>query len=432
MTHTYDLVVVGAGPAGMAAAHAAAACGMRIALVDDNPRAGGQIWRGGPLATDDARAIYLWTVLRGMRNVEIMRRTRVCAALEPGALLVDTPYGGVTLRYRMLILATGARERLLPFPGWTLPGVTGAGGLQALVKGGYPIAGKRLVVAGSGPLLLAAAATLKASGAQVMAILEQAPLHRVAVFTAALAAAPDKLAQAVRLRTALLGIGYRLHSHVVAATGTDRLQQITYERNGRRHTIACDYLACGFGLVPNTELAAALGCDIVDGKVRVNRLQMTSVPDVYCAGEGTGIGGVELSLVEGRIAGLAAADMPARAESIMSRRRYWRTFARGLHWTFRLRPELKALCNDDTVVCRCEDVTHGELASHQSWRSAKLHTRCGMGPCQGRVCGGATEFLYGWTQDSVRLPLSPLRISSLVEQESDLNVTSITSDIHSV
>lgn len=431
MTRLYDLLIVGAGPAGMAAAHAAAACGMRIALVDDNPRAGGQIWRGGPLASNDKRAADLWTALRGMRNVEILTRTRISAVLDHGALLAETPYGGLTLHYRMLILATGARERLLPFPGWTLPGVTGAGGLQALTKGGYPVAGKRVVVAGSGPLLLAVAATLKAGGAQVAAIIEQAPLRRIARFTLSLTVTPAKLAQAFRLRMALHDVGYHMNSHVVAAEGTDRLQQITYVRGGARHVLACDYLACGFGLMPNTELAAALGCAIVNGRVRVNRMQMTSVPNVYCAGEGSGIGGVELSLLEGRIAGLAAADMPSQADASIAQRKHWRAFARRLDSAFRLNPELRSLCKDDTVVCRCEDVVHRDLVPHQSWRSAKLHTRCGMGPCQGRVCGGATEFLYGWTQDSVRMPLSPVRIGCLVEPDGGISATSIASDIHS-
>lgn len=413
MKPVFDLVVIGAGPAGLAAAEAAAGSGMRIAVVDDNPQAGGQIWRGGPLAAGDQRAAHLWTSLRAMANVEFMPGTRICAAPGHGELLAETPHGGMTLRYRKLILATGARERLLPFPGWTLPGVTGAGGLQALSKGGYPVAGKRVVVAGSGPLLLAVAATLKARGAQVVAILEQAPSARIARFALALAATPGKLLQALQLGAALRGIPYRTGSHVVVADGADRLEQVTWVEAGRRHVIATDYLACGFGLIPNCELATALGCAIVDGAVQVDRLQRTSVPDIYCAGESTGIGGVDRSLVEGRIAGLAASAQPGQAERHVAARARWQAFGRRLERAFALRAELKTLCNDGTIVCRCEDVPHRALASHTSWRSAKLHTRCGMGPCQGRICGAATGFLYGWTQDSVRMPLSPVRIGTL-------------------
>ncbi|HYD81795.1 MAG TPA: FAD/NAD(P)-binding oxidoreductase [Paucimonas sp.] len=414
MRRAFDIVIIGAGPAGMAAAQAAAASGAAIAVVDDNVKSGGQIWRGGPDESKDGRAIALWSALREARNVEFFSRTRICAPLDGKELLAETPDGALILQYGTLILATGARERLLPFPGWTLPGVTGAGGLQALSKGGYPVAGKRVVVAGSGPLLLAVAATLKIKGAEVVAIFEQAPWHRVARFGLSLALTPGKLKQAMQLRATLSGVPYRAGSHVVAAKGKDVLEKISVMQGGRRREIDCDYLACGYGLIPNVELASALGCATIDGAVRVDGLQRTSVPDVFCAGEGTGVGGVDLSLVEGKIAGLAAAQRSQDAEPHFAERERWRAFARRLERAFALRPDLRSLCEPDTIVCRCEDVAHRSLASHPNWRSAKLHTRCGMGPCQGRICGGATGFLYGWTQDSIRMPLSPTRIGSLL------------------
>ena len=154
MTHVkLDIVIVGAGPAGLAAARSAAQSGAAVALVDDNPRAGGQIWRGGPQHSTH-QAKELWDELQQMTKVQWFMQSRVVGAAGAAQLLLETPQQTFTLAYRKLILATGARERLLPFPGWTLPGVTGAGGLQALVKGGYPVQGKRVVVAGSGPLLL--------------------------------------------------------------------------------------------------------------------------------------------------------------------------------------------------------------------------------------------------------------------------------------
>jgi D-hydroxyproline dehydrogenase subunit alpha len=414
MKRAFEIVVIGAGPAGMAAAHAAADSGARIAIVDDNPQAGGQIWRGGPLASSDERAVDLWSSLSANRNIEYLPRTKIVASHGDNSLLAETPDGALNIEYGKLILATGARERMLPFPGWTLPGVTGAGGLQALSKGGYPVAGKRVVVAGSGPLLLAVAATLRAKGANVAAILEQAPLHRIALFASSLALTPAKLAQALQLRKALSGVPYLSNSYVVSAHGSECLEQIAFTQSGARKTIDCDYLACGYGLIPNTELAAALGCVTMDGAVHVDRFQKTSVQNVFCAGEGTGIGGVDLSLVEGRIAGFAATGKSEQAEQHFAEREHWRRFAKRLERAFTLRSELRMLCEADTIVCRCEDVKHGDLAAQSSWRSAKLHTRCGMGPCQGRVCSGATGFLYGWTQDSVRLPLSPTRISSLI------------------
>jgi NADPH-dependent 2,4-dienoyl-CoA reductase/sulfur reductase-like enzyme len=191
MKTLYDIVIVGAGPAGLAAAHAAAPTGASICVIDDNPHAGGQIWRGGPQLQKDRRAHELWRAVTSAANVRIMSAARVLYAPAPGELLVQDDTSASVLRYQRLILAAGARELLLPFPGWTLPGVTGAGGLQALAKGGYPVEGKRVVVAGSGPLLLAVADTLRGRGAHVLAIIEQAPRPALARFALGLLATPS-------------------------------------------------------------------------------------------------------------------------------------------------------------------------------------------------------------------------------------------------
>ena len=184
-------------------------------------------------------------------------------------------------------------------------------------------------------------------------------------------------------------------------------------------TIPCDYLACGFHLVPNIEVPLVLGCEIQDGCVRVDDLQRTSVAEVFCAGEPTGIGGVELSLVEGEIAGLAAAGRIAEASILFDKRKKLRFFAKRLDRTFRLRSELRNLPQPETIVCRCEDVRYSHLRDHTSWRAAKLQTRCGMGACQGRVCGPATQFLFKWNPDSVRPPIFPARVESLARLADD-------------
>ncbi|MBG6608131.1 NAD(P)/FAD-dependent oxidoreductase, partial [Pseudomonas aeruginosa] len=180
MSADYDLLIVGAGPAGLAAALAAAPSGARIALVDDNPAAGGQIWRDGPRASLPPRAHQMRQRLAGHANVEHFPATRVVACSPGRRLLLEDPQRGWQVGYRRLVLCTGARELLLPFPGWTLPGVPGAGGLQALAKGGLPLAGQRLVVAGSGPLLLASAASASQCGARLLRIAEQAPARTLA------------------------------------------------------------------------------------------------------------------------------------------------------------------------------------------------------------------------------------------------------------
>jgi D-hydroxyproline dehydrogenase subunit alpha len=195
--------------------------------------------------------------------------------------------------------------------------------------------------------------------------------------------------------------------------GQTIVESVTITRNGKLQEIACDYLACGFHLVPNTEFAALLGCQVRGGFVHVDDLQRTTLPNVFCAGEPSSIGGLELSLIEGQIAGLAASGHVPEAQQLFADRRKWERFARRLDRTFSLRDELRALASPDTIVCRCEDVPHSQLREHNTWRAAKLHTRCGMGPCQGRICGPATEFLFGWNPDSVRPPIFPVRVSSL-------------------
>ena len=414
----YDVLVVGAGPAGMAAAWRAAQSGLRVCVVDDNHAAGGQIWRGGP---PEAQAWF--ERIRGV-DVEVINGARVFQQLHSGTLLAETSSGVCDLNYKSLVLATGARERFLPFPGWTLPNVMGAGGLQALVKTGLPIEGKRVVVAGTGPLLLAVAAHLHGHGADVLLIAEQAPVVRLARFGIGLLGQRKKLLEAWGLKKTFSRKGataqrkkrYFNSCWVIEAHGEEKLEGVTLMRGRKRWQVACDYLACGFHLVPNVELAELLGCVVENGSVRVDEFQQTTIANVYSAGETTGIGGLELSLVEGEIAGLAAASKHDAARELFPARAKQKKFADLLNHTFALRDDLKHLSTPQTIVCRCEDVTFERLRGHSSWRAAKLQTRCGMGPCQGRVCGSAVEFLFGWRATSVRPPALPVRIDSLIRK----------------
>ncbi|AOK32344.1 MULTISPECIES: NAD(P)/FAD-dependent oxidoreductase [Burkholderia] len=413
-----DVAIIGAGPAGLAAARAAVRGGRTVAVIDDNPRAGGQIWRQGPAAVLPARAAAAFGVL-SEPGVHYLALTRVVAAPRPGALLLEDAQRALLLDYRALILCCGARELLLPFPGWTLPGVTGAGGLQALIKGGLPVRGERIVIAGSGPLLLASLATARTAGAQVVALVEQAPRAALARFALSLAAAPAKLVQAVHLSRGFVGTRYLTGSVVGAAHGDARVRAVTIERGGARETLDCDRLACGYGLVPNVALARALGCDVRDGAIATHGAQRTSVERIYAAGECTGVGGVELAQIEGELAGLAASGADAtpagrrRAAALLRRRDAWRRFAARVADTFALGAAARALPPDDTLLCRCEDVTIGAVRAHASARDAKLVTRCGMGACQGRVCGAAAHAYFGWDDATPREPFSPARIGSL-------------------
>lgn len=412
----FDVIVVGAGPAGIAAACAASESGASVGVVDDNPAPGGQIWRGVAEHSPSPQASK-WHARLARANVKLISGASVVSQPAPGVLTAETWECTVGLKYSKLVIATGARERFLPFPGWTTPGVLGAGGMQALAKSGLFISGKRVVIAGSGPLLLAVADYFRRHGARVLQIAEQAPPSRIRAFAAHLLGHPAKLAQAARLRLSLMGAPYRVGTWPVAAGGAEKLEWVELFDGRKKTRVACDYLACGFHLVPNVELAELVGCKLDGDFVRVNQLQETTVPGIYCAGEPVGIGGLETALIEGQIAGYAATGDSSRAKAFFTRRSAARRFAELLTRTFALRDELRSLPAPDTIVCRCEDVTHQRLTRYDNWRAAKLQTRCGMGPCQGRVCGPAAEFLYGWHAGSVRPPIFPARVESLAISE---------------
>jgi D-hydroxyproline dehydrogenase subunit alpha len=401
-----DVLVIGAGPAGIAAATRAHESGARVVVVDDNWSAGGQIWRGmrkPPLE---------------MPGIETLFGAQVIA---PGShertLLLEDSGKAFEIGFKKLILATGARELFLPFPGWTLPGVMGTGGLQALVKSGLEIQGKTVVIAGSGPLLLAVAAYLHKAGARIKLIAEQAARRAVYSFAFHMIRYPAKVIQAAALKLSLAGMPYLPGCWAEAAEGDGRLERIRLRQGSKSWTEDCDYAGIAYGLYSNTELGSLLGCRLQVHTIATDEWQRTSADDVFAAGECTGIGGVDLSLVEGEIAGYAACGQTARASRLFGKRSRARRFAGSLDRAFTLREELRTLPHPATIVCRCEDVRYENLRQMTSFREAKLHTRCGMGPCQARICGPATEFLFGWRTGSVRPPILPARAVSLIIPE---------------
>jgi NADPH-dependent 2,4-dienoyl-CoA reductase/sulfur reductase-like enzyme len=288
--------------------------------------------------------------------------------------------------------------------------------LQALVKSGLDARGKRVVLAGSGPLLLAVGAGLATAGARVEGIYEQAPFRQLADFALSLMAQPARLLEGARYRLKTLRAAYRTGCWVVRAEGRGRVERVVLTDGRKQWTVECEWLGCGFNLVPNLELPRLLGCRIADGFVAVDRRMQSSVPGVACVGELAGVGGLEKALVEGQIAGWAAAGRFAEADALDGQRRRLERFAHRLDRAFALRAELRALAADETIVCRCEDVHYAALKGCVSWREAKLHTRCGMGACQGRVCGAATELLFGWENASARPPVLPAAVVALASE----------------
>jgi len=228
---------------------------------------------------------------------------------------------------------------------------------------------------------------------------------------------PGKLFQGAAIGMGIFGVPFRCSTWATKAEGEDSVRSVTLTNGSKMWNEQCDVLACGFNLVPNVELPVALGCDLQRGFVRVDFMQATTVANVFCAGEPTGIGGADCALTEGRIAGYAATGQLLMAEQLFAERDRWHAFREALAKTYALRAELKSLANDDTLLCRCEDVALGRVRQFSGWRDAKLLTRCGMGSCQGRVCGAAAKFVLGWGAESVRPPVLPARVSSLITTE---------------
>jgi NADPH-dependent 2,4-dienoyl-CoA reductase/sulfur reductase-like enzyme len=412
-----DIAVVGAGPAGIVAASSIAEAGRRVVLIDESDTVGGQIWRhrAGLAPPPSAQP---W----------IARLRRSGAIIVGGSTVVDVRDDASSSRFEIvaergvvplvvdagtLVLATGARERFLPFPGWTLPGVIGVGGAQALLKGGLRVAGKRVVISGSGPLLLPVAASLVAAGAKLLLVAEQAERANVMGFARGLWRRPQVLMQAARYRAGFRGTPYATGTWVTSARGDGRVEAVTVTDGKREFTLPCDMLCAAYGLVPNTRLAQLVGCETSSGRVMVDGQQRTSHARVYATGETTGIGGVEQAIVEARIAASAIVGR-AVPKRLTRKRAGFVALADRMDRAFALRDELRHLATPDTIVCRCEDVPLGALRPEWTTRQAKLYTRAGMGACQGRVCGAAAEFLYGWPADSTRLPAAPALLSTIL------------------
>jgi thioredoxin reductase len=310
-----------------------------------------------------------------------------------------------------VVLATGAG--FLPFPAGRFERA-GVGARPSLLKSGLSFSGKTVVIGGSGPLLVAVAASLARSGARVAFVAEQASRGAVLRFGAGLWRDPGIIRDALAYRRGFAGAPYRFGTWVVEARGEDRVREAVLSDGRKTWTVACDYLCAGFGLVPSTELARLIGCRTDGEAVVVDEAQRTSVEGVFCAGEPTGIGGVEKALVEGQIAGWSAAGRKRQAAALLPERKRLDGYGRRMERAFALRPGLRRLPLPGTIVCRCEDVPLAAFDPAWSAREAKLYVRAGMGPCQGRVCGPALRYLFGWESDSVRVPISPVPIDRLV------------------
>lgn len=463
--HRPEILVIGAGPAGLSAARAAALCGAEVTLIDERSSPGGQFfkqpadsWSFARPEAEDAQFAAGRHLIREVVDlgVRLLSGTSVWGAFAPLTLAATTPDGPAVFTPSRLVLATGAYERGMPVPGWTLPGFMTTGAAQTLLRRYGVAPGRRVVVAGNGPLNLQVAAELVQSGVKVAAVVEAASrprLHDMPRALTALVAAPDLMRDGLSYLWILKRAGVDLHfgKGLIAAEGTTRVERAVIaeldssgnERPGTRRTYIADAVLAGYGFLPSNEIARALGCIHRTDPVRrsltleVDRDGMTSVPTIYAAGDGAEMRGARAALDQGFLAGVAAArslgrDVPSCVLAEMEKRR--RSLSRSLRfqralWSLFAAPVAgPALAKSDTPICRCECVTlrsvEEALASGAtSVGEVKRRTRLGMGRCQGRYCVPLVdEMLHARTGLSLdeaggqapQAPIKPVRIAELI------------------
>lgn len=419
---TARMVIVGAGPAGVRAAQTLLRHDIRPVVIDEATLPGGQIYRQGPAGRGDARQRYgfEWKRAQSIHNAgadlvahaDYRARTTVWNAL-PGQLDVVGDAEASNVSYTHLLLATGATDRVLPFAGWTLPGVYTLGASQIALKSQHCLFGRRIVFAGTGPLLYLVAYQYARAGADVRAVLDSAPLSAQAKAAPALLNAPTTFAKGLYYLGWLRAHGIAIHhrSHVTAALGTRRVQRIRVSIDDDNQEIDCETLAIGQGLRSETQLADLLDCAFdFDANQRAwlprrDADGRTSVSGVYLAGDGSSIGGAVMAELAGERAALAMlADHgipvdPSRILQLDRKQVSLARFRRGLDNAFP-QPGATAPCSDSVMVCRCEGVDAGTLRRTAKdygvtdLNRLKALTRIGMGLCQGRMCHtGAAELL---------------------------------------
>ena len=463
MSLRLQAAVIGGGPAGLAAGAELTARGVKVAVLDEGPYPGGPT-RHSPTSgfaarpNGPVRGELVGPLVEQARRTgtEILSQVQVVGLEEDGTIWAQQGQDRLLeLKAEYVLFATGARERFIPFAGWTLPGVISTGAAQIILERHGILPGQRIVVAGSGPLPLLLASHLAGAGGRVAALLDHSSWRKRAGAIRHLAGGRTKLLQGLGLLAGLLraGIRPRTSTTVAAARGADRLEEVETVRidgrgrplPGSERTIPADCLALGHGFSPNIELPQLAGCEIVHDPfrggwlVRVDRTLMTSREGFYAAGEITGLGGGPKSVIEGRLAALHLAarlgaargrDLDRQVARLAGASRREESFGRFLTSLAAPPPGLWDLIGGETVICRCEDVTLNRIQEAVgkgavTLDSLKKATRCGMGRCQGRICGPILAGVLGRlvgpeagaAQLSLRPPLKPIPLSLLVGEE---------------
>ena len=455
----FEAVVVGAGPAGMAAALELSKHGVYTAVVDDADAPGGQVYRHIPAAFKAASAKRMTYRQRTGRRLTqafldpnekltFFAQSSVWGSFEPHSLHVLHNDRILELAYQKLIICEGANERVIPFPGWTLPGVMSIGGMQKLLRHQRLIPGKRILLAGSGQLLIAAAAELIQSGAQMAGILEAAKLMETTPLVSEMFRQKGMLGESIVHLIPLLKNPklFQQRSCIVEAYGKDRVEAVTISKlddDGRpvaatNKVVKTDAVGIGFGFKPGARLSRLCGCKhYFDSKKGgfvplADAYQAADKANIYIAGDAAGIGGATMAEIQGRIAGLHAAYALGRIpkhrlgpliQPLLKGKDSVARYSGKLEQIYTPRDALYQTITPDTIICRCEGVTAGEI--WQQMENGRLDltslkpARLGMGPCQGRGCESiAAELLRLKGVDphmieplELRPPLIPMPIS---------------------
>jgi len=456
-----DLVVLGAGPAGVAAANVASKEGAEVVIIDENSSAGGQIYRAPPNEFQPQNSFKSDEFREGEKQRNILENSDLTALFKhrvwsvSSDLVVSTvgPNGLSSWHARSLIIANGALERIIPFPGWTIPGVIGLAASTILLKSQYVLPGQSTVVAGCGPLLIAVANGIIKSGGKVSAIIDLNSKSDWIKAFPRLLSRPDQLFKGMSWFANIMKAGIKLYGgHAVTNTKqVDNVLRISIAPinsagsildSKNQKIVEGDCLAIGHGLFPSTEITRLLKAKHIYDPLKGGWVPLidddfrSSIPGVYIAGDATGISGAFSAVQKGRIAGMAA----VRDLNVMSSQKYKakikseliilkknENFGKAAVRLMKFRPELIQTITSETIVCRCEDVFRSEIdeaieSGARDLNQLKAWTRCGMGPCQGRTCSEAIEAILAskvgsrelagqWTG---RTPLRPVPIEQII------------------
>ncbi|GGF26722.1 FAD/NAD(P)-binding oxidoreductase [Aliidongia dinghuensis] len=422
-----ELVVIGAGPAGVRAAATLAKAGRRVVLIDENLRIGGQIYRQPPPGAERpaealygfeaAKAVAIHQALDGLGDRIDYRPETLVWNVRGRVLDLTGPRGAERLEFDRLVLATGATDRSIPFPGWTLPGVFSLGGAQIALKAQGCAIGRRVVFAGTGPLLPLVAYQYAKAGATVAAVLDTSSFANKLKAAPGLLNLPKVFAKGLYYLAELKRRGVPVIDGVegFAVEGAARPEAITWRRGGETRRIACDAVGAGFGLRSETQLADLLGCAFAFDDLTRQWLPVkdadgrASERHIYLAGDGAGIAGADAAELAGeRVALTMLGDLGAAVDggrvAVLDRglARIQR-FRRAIEAAFPFPHHFHAAIPDDLTICRCEGVSAGDLRRNVEVREAremnrlKAYSRLGMGRCQGRMCASAgAELLSHW------------------------------------